>query len=241
MSTTYDGPGNTIRRVRSRVYTPSIYTLSTGEPSSAVVPSFYRESALGDTEALGTLRRGGMVDGMFPPYHLLRNISRYMRFASASYGSSFLKLLGIAKGCPSCATWSTLITSCDRMPTTPTRTAKASCSRPSSTPRAARTERGLPTQASHSCITSRSTTSRRPLSSPAGAPWDSKMCLPIWHATMTSLSGEASPTRSTRAYTPQRGGFSTAATAACSPRSSRPSRTVPTTALSSPGTPLAAP
>jgi len=41
-----------------------------------------------------------MVDGMFPKYHLLRNITRYMRFASATYGSSFLKLMGITKGLP---------------------------------------------------------------------------------------------------------------------------------------------
>lgn len=38
-----------------------------------------------------------MVEGMFPKYHLLRNLCRYMRFSSASYGSSFLKFMGIAK------------------------------------------------------------------------------------------------------------------------------------------------
>ncbi|KAK1830241.1 hypothetical protein QBC39DRAFT_115829 [Podospora conica] len=100
ISTTYGGAGNTVRRVRSRFYSPSVYTLSTSEPSLAMVPYFYRDSAFGDTEALGILRREGTVDGMFPKYHLLRNISRYMRFASASYGSGFLRFLGIAKEMP---------------------------------------------------------------------------------------------------------------------------------------------
>ncbi|KAK0753636.1 hypothetical protein B0T18DRAFT_397416 [Schizothecium vesticola] len=100
ISTTYGGSGNTVRRVKSRLYSPSIYTFSTSEPSLAVVPYFYRESASGDTKALEILQRGGMVEGMFPKHHLLRNISRYMRFASASYGSGFLRFMGIAKEMP---------------------------------------------------------------------------------------------------------------------------------------------
>lgn len=97
ISTTYGDTGNTVRRVRSHLYSPSIYTLSTSEPSLAMVPYFHEESTAGDTKDLGVLRREGIVDGMFPEYHLLRNISRYMRFASASYGSGFLRFLGLAK------------------------------------------------------------------------------------------------------------------------------------------------
>lgn len=41
-----------------------------------------------------------MVAGIFPKYHLLRNLDRYMRFASASYGSSFLKFMKIGKEMP---------------------------------------------------------------------------------------------------------------------------------------------
>ncbi|KAK3695607.1 hypothetical protein B0T22DRAFT_368497 [Podospora appendiculata] len=93
---------NTHRRLKSHMHSPSIYTLRTNESLSSLVPAYalYQKSAFNDTEALGTLRRAGMVDGMFPKYHLLRNITRFMRFASASYGSNFLKVLGIAKEMP---------------------------------------------------------------------------------------------------------------------------------------------
>ncbi|KAK0717228.1 hypothetical protein B0T26DRAFT_645465 [Lasiosphaeria miniovina] len=94
--------GRNPRRVKSQMYSPSIYTLSMNESQSSLVPYGYyqQKSAFSDTEALGTLRRAGRLDGMFPRYHLLRNITRYMRFASASYGSNFLKVLGIAKEMP---------------------------------------------------------------------------------------------------------------------------------------------
>lgn len=47
------------------------------------------------------LRSAGAVEGTFPPAHLLQNISRYMRFSSASYGSNFLKVMGISNNMPS--------------------------------------------------------------------------------------------------------------------------------------------
>lgn len=87
------------RRMKSR-YTPSIYTLP-HESTSSLIP--YRDphkSAFSNTEALRELRQAGMVEGIFPKHHLLRNITRFMRFASASYGSNFLKMLGIAKQMP---------------------------------------------------------------------------------------------------------------------------------------------
>ncbi|KAK1776404.1 hypothetical protein QBC45DRAFT_218304 [Copromyces sp. CBS 386.78] len=87
------------RRMKSR-YTPSIYTLP-HESTSSLIP--YRDphkSAFSNTEALRELRQAGMVEGIFPKHHLLRNITRFMRFASASYGSNFLKMLGIAKEMP---------------------------------------------------------------------------------------------------------------------------------------------
>ncbi|KAK3943908.1 hypothetical protein QBC46DRAFT_416725 [Diplogelasinospora grovesii] len=88
------------RRVRSHVYSPSIYTLKNDSRTSLVPYALFQRSAFGDSEALHTLRRDGMVDGMFPRHHLLRNITRYMRFASASYGSHFLKVMGISKEMP---------------------------------------------------------------------------------------------------------------------------------------------
>ena len=91
--------GSGARRARAHAHSPSIYTLKTNESQTTLVP-FYQRSVFSNTEALGTLRRAGLVEGMFPRYHLLRNITRYMRFASASYGSNFLKVMGIAKGMP---------------------------------------------------------------------------------------------------------------------------------------------
>jgi len=41
-----------------------------------------------------------MVDGTFPRFHILRNITRYVRFSTASYGSSFMKYMGISKEMP---------------------------------------------------------------------------------------------------------------------------------------------
>jgi hypothetical protein len=93
------------RRGKSHGYSPSIYTLKTNGSEASLVPysasHFGSRSAFGDGEALGHLRQTGSVDGMFPAsQHLLRNLERYMRFASASYGSSFLKLMGIIKDMP---------------------------------------------------------------------------------------------------------------------------------------------
>ncbi|KAK4459389.1 putative lipase [Cladorrhinum samala] len=96
-------PETNHRRVKSsRLYCPSIYTLRTNDSqASLLVPyhGYVSRSAFSD-EALGTLRRAGRLDGLFPRDHFLNNITRYMRFASASYGSNFLRVLGIAKEMP---------------------------------------------------------------------------------------------------------------------------------------------
>ncbi|KAI0020001.1 hypothetical protein F4780DRAFT_395206 [Xylariomycetidae sp. FL0641] len=83
------------------LYTPSIYTLRTrGSQTSLAVSSFHPQSAYSNSEAVNTLRQTGTVEGMFPDAHILRNITRYSRYASAAYGSNFLKLMGIAKDLP---------------------------------------------------------------------------------------------------------------------------------------------
>lgn len=92
-------PSRNHRRVNSQTYSPSIYTLKTADSQMSLIP-FHHRSAFGDAEALHTLRRTGSIDTTFPRFHLLRNITRYMRFSSASYGSSFLKVLGISKSMP---------------------------------------------------------------------------------------------------------------------------------------------
>ncbi|KAK8102308.1 hypothetical protein PG984_015454 [Apiospora sp. TS-2023a] len=89
---------------RSRMgglYSPSIYTLrASPSQTSLVLSSYHQKSAYSDSEALDTLRRTGTAAGMFPNFHILRNITRYSRYASAAYGSHFLKFMGIAKQMP---------------------------------------------------------------------------------------------------------------------------------------------
>ncbi|KAM0414607.1 hypothetical protein ACHAPT_013546 [Fusarium lateritium] len=85
---------------------PSLYSLASNDSQSSVVLSYYyQKSAYTATNALGGLRRDGMVDGTFPQAHVLRNITRYMRFSSASYGSAFLKFMGISKEMPLLRAW----------------------------------------------------------------------------------------------------------------------------------------
>ena len=82
---------------RSKSYVPSIYTLKTNNSgTSLVLASQPRRSAFEDSETLETLMRTGHVDGLFPGHHIVRNITRFVRFASASYGASFLRIMGIS-------------------------------------------------------------------------------------------------------------------------------------------------
>ncbi|TVY80999.1 Sn1-specific diacylglycerol lipase beta, partial [Lachnellula suecica] len=88
-------PGSDHRRAKSHV--PSIYTLKTNNSAtSLVLASHPRRSAFADSETLESLARTGFVDGLFPQHHIVRNITRFVRFASASYGASFLRVMGIA-------------------------------------------------------------------------------------------------------------------------------------------------
>ena len=82
---------------RSKSYVPSIYTLNTNnsETSLILAPQAPR-SAFQDSETLETFMRTGYIDGLFPQHHIVRNITRFIRFASASYGASFLRVMGIA-------------------------------------------------------------------------------------------------------------------------------------------------
>lgn len=84
-----------------RPNTPSIYSIASNDSqTSLVLSSYYQRSGYSDTEALCNLRRTGMVEGTFPRFHILRNITRYVRFSTASYGSSFMKYMGISKEMP---------------------------------------------------------------------------------------------------------------------------------------------
>lgn len=89
------------RRSQSHTYAPSIFTLGTNASVTSLVPrTHYHGGAYTEAQALDTLRQSGCANGLFPDYHLLRNIDRYMRFSSASYGSRFLKFMKIGKEMP---------------------------------------------------------------------------------------------------------------------------------------------
>ncbi|KAL1842809.1 hypothetical protein VTJ49DRAFT_4138 [Mycothermus thermophilus] len=85
------------RRMQS--FTKNIYTLGTQKSQTSLVSYVYQRK-FSPAEHLGTLRRDGAIPGMFPQRHMLANAARYMRFASASYGSNFLKFMGIGTGLP---------------------------------------------------------------------------------------------------------------------------------------------
>ncbi|TVY43337.1 Sn1-specific diacylglycerol lipase alpha [Lachnellula occidentalis] len=81
---------------RSKSHVPSIYTLKTNNSAtSLILAPRPRKSAFADSETLENLARTGSVDGLFPQHHIVRNITRFVRFASASYGASFLRVMGI--------------------------------------------------------------------------------------------------------------------------------------------------
>lgn len=91
---------------RGGSYGHSIYSLATNDSqTSLILSSYYQKSAYNATDAMSTLRTAGAVQGAFPDGPLLHNISRYMRFASAAYGSHFLKLMGISNDMPGLRTW----------------------------------------------------------------------------------------------------------------------------------------
>ncbi|XWW94293.1 hypothetical protein V2A60_002236 [Cordyceps javanica] len=100
-------PGSPMRgHRRSGSHAPSIYSLATNDSqTSLVLSSYYKKSTYNTADALHTLRQEGFVDGTFPEGHLLPNITRYMRFSSACYGSHFLKFLGISNDMPKLKSW----------------------------------------------------------------------------------------------------------------------------------------
>jgi hypothetical protein len=82
------------RRAKSHV--PSIYTLKTNaSETSLILRPHLSRGAYDEKDALNTLARTGIIDGLFPAHHLVRNITRFIRFASASYGAGFMRVMGI--------------------------------------------------------------------------------------------------------------------------------------------------
>jgi hypothetical protein len=82
---------------RNKSHASSIYTLkANNSATSLVLASQPGRSLFADSEILESLMRTGHVAGIFPQHHIVRNITRFVRFASASYGASFLRVMGIA-------------------------------------------------------------------------------------------------------------------------------------------------
>lgn len=87
-------PSHTHRSAHS--YNPSIYTLKANNSETSLVLAHLGRGAFDDEESTKLLRRNGLVPGIFPHQHFVRNISRFIRFASASYGSNFMRFMGIS-------------------------------------------------------------------------------------------------------------------------------------------------
>ncbi|KAI9828296.1 MAG: hypothetical protein M1832_002724 [Thelocarpon impressellum] len=82
---------------RSKSFIPSIYTLATNNSETSLVRAHQPgRGAFDDHAAIMTLHHTGRPTGQFPQAHLVRNLTRYVRFASASYGSQFLRVMGLA-------------------------------------------------------------------------------------------------------------------------------------------------
>ncbi|KAI9786391.1 MAG: hypothetical protein M1839_006851 [Geoglossum umbratile] len=89
-------PSSPKNHQRSKSYAPSIYTLRTNDSeTSLVLANPHRKSAFDDHSSIMSLNRSGYVPNLFPRSHFVHNIVRFMRFSSASYGSNFLRLMGI--------------------------------------------------------------------------------------------------------------------------------------------------
>lgn len=78
--------GAPMRHDRSNYAAPSIHTLRTTHSSTSLSLEYGNDLSVRD-DMLGR--------SYFPHDHLCRNMSKFMRFASASYGSNFMRFLGI--------------------------------------------------------------------------------------------------------------------------------------------------
>lgn len=84
---------------RSRSFVPSLYSMATKGSTEALIlapkTAVPRKSIYEDQNILNDLILNGKVPGMFPDRHLVKTVRRFARFASASYGSNFLRVMGI--------------------------------------------------------------------------------------------------------------------------------------------------
>lgn len=88
-------PGSPQTHRRSRSFVPSIYSMATGSETSLILAPRPRKSVYEDDSTIISLNRDGLVPGIYPHNHLVKNIRRFCRFSSASYGSNALKVMGV--------------------------------------------------------------------------------------------------------------------------------------------------
>ncbi|KAL5339621.1 hypothetical protein BJX70DRAFT_407969 [Aspergillus crustosus] len=89
---------NSSAQRRSKSYSSSIYSLAAaGSDTSLVLSHRVRKSAYDDASTIQALNRDGLVPGIFPQRHFVRNIRRFCRFASGTYGSSALQVMGVPR------------------------------------------------------------------------------------------------------------------------------------------------
>ncbi|KAB8294698.1 hypothetical protein EYC80_006661 [Monilinia laxa] len=74
----------------------SIFTLHTNNSEIFLPNSRNEKETFESRGALKSLIRTGTIDGIFPQQHIVQNITRFVKFASASYGSNFLRVMGIS-------------------------------------------------------------------------------------------------------------------------------------------------
>ncbi|EGC49877.1 lipase [Histoplasma capsulatum var. duboisii H88] len=84
------------RRGSLKSLAPSTYSIAdAGSETSLVLATRPAKSVYEDQATILALQRDGRVPGMFPDDHIVKNIQRFSRFSSASYGSNFLRVMGI--------------------------------------------------------------------------------------------------------------------------------------------------
>lgn len=94
-----ESSNTTTHHHRSRSFVPSLYSMATKDSHEAILLApktpLPRKSIYEDHKILNALITEGKAPGIFPDRHLVRTIRRFSRFASASYGSNFLRVMGL--------------------------------------------------------------------------------------------------------------------------------------------------
>ncbi|EHY59395.1 hypothetical protein HRR83_001328 [Exophiala dermatitidis] len=95
-----DTASGTVHRRRSRSFVPSLYSMATKDSQEAIILApkthVHRKSIYEDHNILNDLISKGKVPGIFPDRHMVKTVRRFARFASASYGSNFLRVMGLS-------------------------------------------------------------------------------------------------------------------------------------------------